>query len=139
MGFSILYTVWQFIMALFFSFFFAFTQALWLVFFLGHLHYNLTVKFNKCNFFQFYRFFKSGLLFDFFLKRVFLRIGFYLFKLFNIEFSEKYFVENIFFKPTIILKYVKNFFNLFSRNLIFNILPIILLVIFFSFIVLGVM
>lgn len=96
------------------------------------------VKFNKCNFFYFYRFLKSGLLFDFFIKRFFLFIGFLFFKIFNVEFSEKYFVENIFFKPALLIKYVKNFFNLFARNFVFNLLPIILLVIFFSFLVLGV-
>ena len=127
------------IMVLFFFYFFAFTLALWPAFFLGPLLYNLKVKFNKCQFFQFYRFLKSGLLFDFFLKRWFLLIGFYFFKIFNIEFSEKYFVENLFFKPSLFLKYVKNFFNIFSRNLTFHMLPIILFIILLSFIILGIL
>ena len=127
------------IMVLFFFLLFCVYASFVTCFFLGPLLYNLKVKFNKCQFFQFYRFFKSGLLFDFFLKRWFLLIGFYFFKIFNIEFSEKYFVENLFFKPSLFLKYVKNFFNIFSRNLIFHMLPIILFIILLSFIILGIL
>lgn len=137
--FFILFMDLLFIMVLFFFYSFVSTRALWPVFFLGLLRYNLKFMFNKCRFFQFYRFVKSGLLFDFFLKRWFLLIGFYFFKIFNIEFSEKYFVENLFFKPSLVLKYVKNFFNIFSRNLAFYMLPIILFIIFFSFIILGIL
>ena len=80
--------------------------------------------------FTFYRFLKSGLLIDFFIKKfIFYKIKF-LFYYYSILFSEKFFIEYNFL---VINKYVqiyKNIFNVVDNLLIIQVLSVLIAIMF---------
>ena len=84
----------------------------------------------------FYRFLKSGMLLDFFFKKIIFYKLYFLYIISNIYFSEKYFIEYNFL---IINKYIlvfKNFINYFSTQFIIRGLSIILVILVFLLIIL---
>ena len=116
-----------------------YTQVLLFLFFLECQQFKVwMVKSTSSAINSLLKFIKSGLLLDFFIKRICILIGFILFKVFNIDYSEKLFVERLFLKFSIFSKFFKSFLDMFSNNFTFVILPSILLIIciFFSFLVL---
>lgn len=66
-----------------------------------------------------YNFWKSGLLLDFFFKKIISNIVFFLFYIFNINFTEKYIIEQNFLKLSIYLTYLNTFFNILSKNIVY--------------------
>lgn len=75
----------------------------------------LTILFEKNT----YNFWKSGMLLDFFFKKIIANFLFFFFYIFNLLFSEKYFVEQNFLKLSIYLNFLKNFSNIISKNIIY--------------------
>lgn len=76
----------------------------------------------------YYRFIKSGLLFDFFFKKlmhIFLSFNFIIF---NIIMSEKYFVEQLFVKGLTTTKWLWRFLNLYTNEFTLSNLSILLVV-----------
>lgn len=76
----------------------------------------------------FYRFIKSGLTFDFFFKKIVHTFLSFNFIIFNILLSEKYFVEQLFVKGFITLKWFWRFFNLYSNEFTLSNLSLLLLI-----------
>ena len=76
---------------------------------------------------QFYNFIKSGFLVDFYFKKTIYFIMIILFKHFNIFFSEKYIIENIFLKINFYINYYKYFLNSISNNFSYFIIGFIIL------------
>ena len=76
--------------------------------------------------FKFYRFLKSGMLLDFFIKRFIYFILVFLFYIFNIKFSEKYFIEYNFLRVNRIFNYIKLILDYFSMQFIINTLVVII-------------
>lgn len=66
-----------------------------------------------------YNFWKSGMLLDFFFKKIIANIVFFFFYVFNIKFTEKYLIEQNFLKLSLYLNYLKTFFNIFSKNIVY--------------------
>ena len=66
-----------------------------------------------------YNFWKSGMLLDFFFKKFISNIVFFLFFTFNINFTEKYLIEQNFLKLSLYLNYLKSFFNITSKNIVY--------------------
>lgn len=88
------------------------------------------IKFKQ-NFFIYYRFIKSGLLLDFFIKKIIINISKYFFYVFNVIFNEKYFIENIFFKTLNWNRFVKTYTLVFTNNfsyIIFSLVLVILII-----------
>lgn len=63
----------------------------------------------------FYYFIKSGLLLDFYIKKLVYKILSILYLYFNIFFSEKYLIEQNFLKILLYLDFYKNFLNFSSQ------------------------
>jgi len=74
--------------------------------------------------FKFYRFFKSGLLLDFFVKRITFYVLAFLLKTYSIFFSEKYFVEYNFQQITKWLRYVSFFVDYLNNEATFAVLSV---------------
>ena len=75
----------------------------------------------------FYRFIKSGLLFDFFFKKILHIFLSFNFIIFNILLSEKYFVEHLFVKSFTCLKRSWKFFNIYTNEFTLRNLSLLLL------------
>lgn len=88
---------------------------------------KLIVMFTWVTFNNFYKFIKSGLLLDFFFKKISYYIVFFLFIYFNIFFSEKYIIEYIFtnFSKKIIIIWL--YFEQITTQFAYNIISIALL------------
>lgn len=76
---------------------------------------------------QLYRFFKSGMLLDFYVKRTIYLILRYLFVINNIFFSEKYIVEYYFRQYTKIYNFITRFTDYFSQESAYTALSVVLL------------
>lgn len=76
---------------------------------------------------QLYRFFKSGMLLDFYVKRTVYLILRYLFVINNIFFSEKYIVEYYFRQYTKIYNLITKFTDYLSHESAYTALSIVLL------------
>ena len=76
---------------------------------------------------QLYRFFKSGMLLDFYIKRSIYLILRYLFVMNNIFFSEKYIVEYYFRQYTKLYNFVTKFTDYLAHESAYTALSIVLL------------
>lgn len=88
--------------------------------------------------FKYYRFFKSGLLLDFILKKFVLSSLHKLFLVFNIFFNEKYLIEFLFFKFSLFNSKIRNYLSIFSNEFTFATLSLFILIIVYLFIFLYV-
>jgi hypothetical protein len=84
--------------------------------------------------FKYYRFFKSGLLLDFILKKLALNCLYTLFLVFNIFFNEKYIIEFLFFKFSAFNSKIRNYTSIFSNEFTFATLSLFILIIAYLFI-----
>lgn len=75
--------------------------------------------------FQYYRFLKSGMLLDFFIKKYVYYLLYIYFFIFNIMFSEKYFIEYNFLRFNKFILYLQIIVDYFNTHLILNGLIII--------------
>ena len=84
--------------------------------------------------FNYYRFFKSGLLLDFILKKFALNCLYVCFLVFNIFFNEKYVIEFLFFKSSILTNKIRTYLSIFSNEFTFATLSLFILTIVYLFI-----
>ncbi len=81
--------------------------------------------------FYFYRFWKSGMLLDFFFKKLIFYKLYFLFYIFNIKFSEKYFIEYNFLRINNYILYLKNIIDYFNNQFVIYTLGLVLAFLFF--------
>ncbi len=86
--------------------------------------------------FEYYRAFKSGLLLDFFVKKLFLQLAYCSFFVFNIIFSEKYFIEFLFLRLKNFIKVVQKYLDNFSNEFTYSVLSLFILTVIYSFVLL---
>lgn len=82
---------------------------------------------------KFYNLIKSGFLMDYFFKKLILNFINFLFLVYNIVLSEKYFVEYFFLQLKITTNYLKNIIDLFFNEFTINVLATPIFVIFLVF------
>lgn len=85
---------------------------------------------------KFYRFLKSGMLLDFFFKKISFHISFFFFYTANIVVSEKYLIEYISFRVSKFLAYINIYTDYFNNEAAYSVISIIILtlIIFFAII-----
>lgn len=76
----------------------------------------------------YYRFIKSGLLFDFFFKKLMHIFLSFTFIIFNILMSEKYFVEQLFVRGLTAAKWLHRFFSFYTNEFTLSNLSILLVI-----------
>lgn len=89
--------------------------------------------------FKFYRFIKSGMLCDFFIKKYFYYKLYFIFYIFNIQFTEKYLIEYNFLKlnrylgwVVLWVDYFTTQFSIYNLTFVFNFTWLLLLVIYLN-------